>query len=909
MSDRIQAPGTSPPEPVNRVIAIDLAGQPDFRAASGFLRSLFNGQERGVLALFCKPSNVSHFAHLDRPGWHLDAAFTAMQLRDHCNVYVAVGVQGTRPERGRGKEVGVISLPALWADIDTAGPNHVALALPPTIDDAMSIATAVPFKPTVIVYTGGGIQAYWLFKEPWELDSDKERKKAKALSKAFQKYLQNRALDRGWVMDGTADLCRLLRLPGTYNRKQAEPVLVRYEVIEGGRRYNPSDFEDFLDLEADPELKAHVQGPAPEQPTAEFLRVLAGCSWIRHCKDDAVSLPEPEWYRMLSIVGRCKDGVHLAHELSLPYPKYSETETAEKLKQAMGAAGPATCKFIGGDLGCANYCAECNHRDKIASPVVLGIPKRAKRGKGETSDGGHPRRSGLPNIQANDRQLRDVTRESMAALRAFNTPPSIFVRAGKPVCIYKEENGRHIITEATDRILRNRLTRAADYYEITMDGATNCPPPMDMVKDILAMPPMEWELPALQGVIEAPALREDGTIITVPGYDEQSRLFYAQQDGLDIPEIPDHPTADHIDVAVEMVHDTIADFPFVDAASRTNAIAAMLTAVVRPAIKGPTPLALFDATTAGTGKSLLSEVVSLTTSGREAAMFSAPRDSEEWRKALTSVLREGSAVVVIDNVNYRLDSGDFCKALTETTHGDRVLGKSQTINLPVRCAWIATGNNIQLGGDMPRRCYWSRMDAGCSKPFQRTGFRHKRLKEYVLKHRGELLAALLTLARAWFVAGRREPDLTPVGSFEDWSVIIGGILQHAGIEGFLANSNQLYDQADIESVQWEAFLKTLDTVFYGEPFTVSQVWERMSERTWNETNRQTRVTDRAEGLRAALPDLIAKAMDREGFFKQRLGFAFSEHLGRRYGDSQARIERDAKDLHDKVARWKVVRNG
>src|SRR3974377_629194 len=218
-----------------------------------------------------------------------------------------------------------------------------------------------------------------------------------------------------------------------------------------------------------------------------------------------------------------------------------------------------------------------------------------------------------------------------------------------------------------------------------------------------------------------------------------------------------------------MVSELIADFPFVDDASRTNAIASMLTPVCRPAIKGPAPLALYDATTQGTGKTLLSEVVSLITSGRECALFSAPRDAEEWRRLLTSVLREGSAVVVIDNLSYRLDSGDLCKALTETTHGDRILGKSQTLNLPVRCAWIATGNNIQLGGDMPRRCYWVRMDAKCSKPFQRPGFKHKHLKEYVLKHRGELLAALLTLARAWFVAGRPEPNLTPVGSFEDWS--------------------------------------------------------------------------------------------------------------------------------------------
>jgi hypothetical protein len=150
--------------------------------------------------------------------------------------------------------------------------------------------------------------------------------------------------------------------------------------------------------------------------------------------------------------------------------------------------------------------------------------------------------------------------------------------------------------------------------------------------------------------------------------------------------------------------------------------------------------------------------------------------------------------------------------------------------------------------------------------------------------------------------------VTPVGSFEDWTIIVGGILQHAGIDGFLANSSELYKQADAESIQWEAFLRTLDIVFYSEPFTVAQAWERMNDKTYHSDTRQTVLTARAEELRAALPDDIAQAMDREGFFKQRLGFAFSTRVGRRYGDIQFRIERDVDDLHGKVARWKVVMN-
>jgi hypothetical protein len=80
---------------------------------------------------------------------------------------------------------------------------------------------------------------------------------------------------------------------------------------------------------------------------------------------------------------------------------------------------------------------------------------------------------------------------------------------------------------------------------------------------------------------------------------------------------------------------------------------------------------------------------------------------------------------------------------------------------------------------------------------------------------------------------------------------------------------------------------------------VSQVWDRMNDRTWNESTRQSQLSDPSEVLRSALPDFIAQAMDREGFFKQRLGFAFGERLGRRYSESQVRIERDVHDRHGK----------
>jgi hypothetical protein len=251
----------------------------------------------------------------------------------------------------------------------------------------------------------------------------------------------------------------------------------------------------------------------------------------------------------------------------------------------------------------------------------------------------------------------------------------------------------------------------------------------------------------------------------------------------------------------------------------------------------------------------------------------------------------------------------LAKVLTGEAHKDRILGKSQTVAVPIRCSWIATGNNIRLGGDMARRCYWIRMDAGCPDPFRRTGFKHDRLKEYVLDRRRDLLVALLTMARAWYAAGQPRASTPPVGSFERWTEVVAGILQYAGVDGFLANSEALFEQSDTERSDWETFFGALEDVFTGTAFTIAELWERLNEKTYEELIRQSVLTDRAEELRAAVPADLTRFMDREGQFKQRLGFAFNGKRGQRFGKRQLRIERAPSDGHAKVAKWRIVANG
>jgi hypothetical protein len=329
----------------------------------------------------------------------------------------------------------------------------------------------------------------------------------------------------------------------------------------------------------------------------------------------------------------------------------------------------------------------------------------------------------LPQVFVGGRQLRDEADDALAALQRSNDPPRLFIRGGLMVEIVRDEKRRDVVREVSEAALRDGLTRAANFFKRTAKGEIPVPPPLEVVRDILSLAPARLNFWPLDAVVSAPILRPDGTILTEPGYDAATRLFYAPDPDLELPLIPESPGTDDVDAAKDLVNEALGEFPYADEASRTHAIAALLTAGIRSAIDGPTPLFLFDAPQAGTGKSLLADVISIVTTGKAGEMFGAPRDDEETRKLLTTALMSATPLVIIDNVVRRLDNGDLAKALTETWHADRVFRTHQKVVLPVRCAWIATGNNIRLGGDLPRRCVWVRLDAKTSRPFLREGFK------------------------------------------------------------------------------------------------------------------------------------------------------------------------------------------
>jgi hypothetical protein len=494
---------------------------------------------------------------------------------------------------------------------------------------------------------------------------------------------------------------------------------------------------------------------------------------------------------------------------------------------------------------------------------------------------------GLPEVIVTDRPLPDMTGDALRALEATNEPPIIFVRSASICRVRRDENKRPLIEQVTDSQLRHHMARSAYFLKQTREGPQHVPPPMDVVKDLMGQG--HWPFPALHGIVEIPVLRPDGTVVDKAGYDPATRLIYCPAEGLRLPAIPVEPTPEQVARSLDVIDELIGEFTFASVASKTNAIATLLTPLVRPAIAGPTPLGLIDAPQAGTGKGLLAECISVVATGRSAALMAAPDTEDEWRKRLTAVLLEGATVVTIDNLEGKLDSPTLASALTSITWNDRILGRSEMAALPQRASWVATGNNIRLGGDMPRRCYLVRLDAKVARPWLRSGWRHENLGVWAAEHRGELIVALLTLARSWYAGGCRDYINPRLGSFEAWSRTLGNILAHAGVQGFLGNRDELYKNNDADGGQWEAFFEEWDYVFEGQSVTVADVMRSLS------TNLR---------LREAIPDWLTDAYDREpGKFRKQLGEALARQRDAQYGTW--RLER-AGENRKRVALWRVI---
>lgn len=408
--------------------------------------------------------------------------------------------------------------------------------------------------------------------------------------------------------------------------------------------------------------------------------------------------------------------------------------------------------------------------------------------------------SDLPLLDAGDHDLPRISGHSWDALIAANTPPRLFRYGGILVRLEPDQRGVPLLTSLTEHRLRFELARAARWFKETKTGGlVPALPPVDVVRDLLAAPAPP--LPALEALVAAPTFAADGSLQVTPGYHPAGRTYFTPANGFSVPNVPTYPTVAAVAHAKTLICDELlGEFPFTGPAELAHAVGVMLLSFGRNLIDGPTPLHLFEKPSPGTGATLLADVLLYPATGRNLAALTEGRDEEEWRKRLTAVLRTSPPAILIDNLKERLDTAALAAILTTSEHEDRILGTSDIVRIPVRAVWLASGNNPTLSNEITRRTVRIRLDAHQEHPWLRQDFRRPRLREWVHEQRPHLCHAALTLIAAWLAEGKpRAEDAPRLGMYENWSSTIGGILDVAGIPGFLGNLTEAYAHADAES--------------------------------------------------------------------------------------------------------------
>lgn len=395
----------------------------------------------------------------------------------------------------------------------------------------------------------------------------------------------------------------------------------------------------------------------------------------------------------------------------------------------------------------------------------------------------------------------------------------------------------------------------------------------------------------LDRISHAPFVREDGTVVTEPGYDEQTRTMLIPDPVFDGLEVPEHPSAEEITAARELLlTEWLGDFPFESDVDRANVMALIIT----PAIRGmvpKVPLAVVDGLQMGVGKNLLADNLLTVYTGTAAEPMNWVPEADELRKQITAAFRTGAEFFVFDEA-HTVEGAPLAQALTATTWQDRILGVSTMAAFPNVITWMSLGNNVQVRGDLTRRVYRIALRPKYANPQDRKAetFRHPGqsgldLGSWTRKHRRELMTAILTLVRAWFAQGCPRPKRgVSFGSFEVWERITGGIIETAGLTGFLDNLKVWRSESDFDTQYWEGHLGWLRAEFGDSPFRTAQVRERA-------------LGDPAGYL---APPKLDDPADK-GYGKA-LGEAYSRLRGRRYG--KLWVERSGT-AHGHVSVWCV----
>lgn len=809
----------------------------------------------GLLQVWTVPrKGAGEFFETDEAG--IEQAVTSIdasyELGGQQSIYARITTMKDRPvkEGSRGVAADSASFIGLWTDIDFGTIGHKGGTLPPDAAAAQAIydASGLP-EASITVHSGGGLYHIVKLAEELDVTDDEFRMRINALSRRWQYRIKDTSEKMGYAYGtGVSDLARVLRIPGTINAKDWNNRR-RTAFMSSGTRYTLEELEAACPAPPKPERSAaRLSGEPAKDARSRFEHHLAEMRATTFERNNALNrlaymsyqyagagqLDASEVEQEFTTAGLdCGlDESEVRATVSSAKKGLEQPYVWKNFTRADPAATPAEDMWAAHD---AQIAKEAVTEEPVTQTAEQEQPPPPAPPAPPTEAADEPAPSGLPSVDISNE--RDGLHNLLEIINK-GVLPETYVRDGRLVhvgVVSGARNGRRkkvgAASERTAPDMNASQLRAltAHYcytygYNAKMERITKLPTEA-LCKAVLAT--TEWPgLPDLVEITAMPFVREDGTVCQRRGYDEATGAWLNVDEGF--PTVPEKPSAAQIAEAKELLLDKLLrDFPFVGDADRANYMGLLSTPALKHVTGTITPFGVITAAAAGSGKSLLAEIISRVY-GSNGTSVTLPRQDEELRKLITSkLMSDPHAVVTFDNIgkNHRVDSGVLAQLMTEAVWTDRILGGNDTVSRINDKLWLGTGNNVQFGGEMGSRSIVVRIDPKMERPDRRDTDRFVlgNLQTWMAvdANRIQVMHALLVLIRAWAAAGMPEGKIN-MRTFSPWSRKIGGLLDFHGIDGFLTNLEEV-DEADEESYEWAQFLSAWHTRHPGEWMTTAQL--------------------------------------------------------------------------------------
>ena len=672
--------------------------------------------------------------------------------------------------------------------------------------------------PTWLIETSpGNFQAGYVFNEP-------------IANERLATALMNAVITAGLCDKGAnGPLTRYARLPAALNGKHTPAFGCRLVEWHPERRYRPEEIVTGLQLDL------AKRGGTRSKPSPRGGIAFDSTIYVPRQSENPVitTLKERGLYKGGDGSGK--------HDITCPWVH----EHTGGVDNGTAYFAPDETHPVGGFRCLHGHCAERNINTLIEN---LGVEHSMARN-----------RSVIRAVGGELSRVVDVAERELAATGDY------FQRAGMVVRVVNDPaTHQTTIKDLSSPALLRALATVAywERFDKRMGKFQAIDPPPSYVS-VLSSAQTYRHLPALHGIARQPYLRPDGSLMSVPGYDEATGMYgvFNADDFV----VQDEIEREEAIELLSVLDDLLKEFAFATEADRSAAIAAMLTAAIRPSLP-QAPMFHVRAPQISSGKSYLTTLIAAFATPNRTPAASFPKSDEECQKLLLATLVEAPAVVCFDNlVTDLLPHKTRCRTLTDELVNGRLLGYSRTATVGTRVLFLSSGNNVGPIRDMTRRCITITLDPVCETPASRT-FSRDPVQE-VRNSRGEYVSKALAIIRAWIHAGRPMTKCRSLASYGGWSDLVRQTLLWLGLpdpaESVFANM-----AVDPDTETLGRLLTVWKRVFGNSPTMVRDIVGKAS--------RHSEDHDRVE-----LHEVISDIADERGEInRRRFGWWIDRHAGR-----------------------------